>query len=176
MEFALHAGSYRYSIGLVGLMANAAQVQHVKRERFVWLAGAACQIFRLPFDARLLSGHYPPPHDRAAILSAFGALGLRAALDPLGSEALPALAGPAFLAVAPAEGGEDAAELDFVLFLRCIDGRIVFLEAGAHNSSEQPLTDLAARYRGEVLQFAPVEEVVSDPDAAGERAAYARYT
>jgi subfamily B ATP-binding cassette protein HlyB/CyaB len=147
--------------------------EHIGGERFVWLAGAACQIFRIHFDAQLLARDYPPPHDRAAIMAAFQALGLRVALDPLAAEGLPRLTGPAFLAVAPAAtDGEGPAELDFVLFLRCEAGRIAILEPGAQAPTELPLDDFAARYRGEVLRFAPREEPVADPDAIQEQPAF----
>jgi subfamily B ATP-binding cassette protein HlyB/CyaB len=147
--------------------------EHIGGERFVWLAGAACQIFRIPFDAQLLARDYPPPHDRAAIMAAFQALGLRVALDPLAAEGLPRLTGPAFLAVAPAAtDGEGPAELDFVLFLRCEAGRISILEPGAQAPTELPLDDFATRYRGEVLRFTPREEPVADPDAIQEQPAF----
>ena len=144
-------------------MDKAVEPDGVGEETFVWLAGAACQIFRVPFDPQLLAQEFPPPHNRAAVLEAFEALGFRAALSSVPAPALARLAGPAFLTVAPAEGEPG---IGFVLFLRCEGGRIGFLAPGAQTPEDIPFDDFAARYRGEVLQFAPREQAARDPDAA----------
>ncbi|MDP2136002.1 MAG: peptidase domain-containing ABC transporter [Sulfuritalea sp.] len=140
-------------------------------DRLVWLAGAACQLFRIPYDPRLLLQQYPPPHSRASLLEALEALGFRAALKPMSVQALPGLSAPAFLAVA---GGSDATTsgLAFVLLLRCDAERITYLEQGAQEASETLFVDFAARYRGEVLQLARSEAPFSDPDAGVKPAAF----
>jgi subfamily B ATP-binding cassette protein HlyB/CyaB len=147
------------------------QQEYISGERFVWLAGAACQIFRLPFDAQLLAREFPPPHERAAVVEAFAALGLRVALNALPLEGLARLTGPAFLVVAGGDDESGAGQLDFVLFLRCDGERISILEPGAQSPVELPLAGFAARYRGEVLQFAPKEEPVADLDGGEAKAA-----
>jgi subfamily B ATP-binding cassette protein HlyB/CyaB len=148
------------------------QQEYISGERFVWLAGAACQIFRLPFDAQLLAREFPPPHERAAVVEAFAALGLRVALNALPLEGLARLTGPAFLVVAGGDDESGAGQLDFVLFLRCDGERISILEPGAQSPVELPLAGFAARYRGEVLQFAPKEEPVADLDGGEAKAAF----
>jgi subfamily B ATP-binding cassette protein HlyB/CyaB len=139
-------------------------------ENFVWLAGAACQLFRVPFDARLLAQQFPPPHTTTTLIEAFQALGFKAALSALPAPALAQLSGPAFLAVT-AEDAPDT-NLTFVLFLRCDNDRIAWLEPGTQEPRELPLAEFAIRYRGEVLQFAPKEEPVADPDGGDKTPAF----
>ena len=96
---------------------------------FVWLADAACQLFRIPFAPHLPAQQFPPPQTRSTIVEAFQALGFKVALTALPSGALAKLIGPAFLAVTA--GDAENPELGFVLFLRCDSERIAFLEPGA---------------------------------------------
>ena len=151
-------------------------------ESFVWLAGAACQLFRVPFDARLLAQQFPPPQTTTTVIESFQALGFKVALTALPAPALAQLAGPAFLAVTAENAAQHAAEvapddapdanLAFVLFLRCDNERIAWLEPGTQEPRELPLAEFAARYRGEVLQFAPKEEPVADPDGGDKKPAF----
>ncbi|OHC66905.1 MAG: ABC transporter [Rhodocyclales bacterium RIFCSPLOWO2_02_FULL_63_24] len=136
-------------------------------EGFVWLAGAACQLFRVPFDAGLLAQQFPPPRTQATLIEAFQALGFRVAVTALPAQALAQLSGPAFLAVAANDAADD--RLAFVLFLRCDNDRIAYLEPGAQEPCERPLAEFAARYQGEVVQFAPQEQPVVDPDLGGKQ-------
>ncbi|MCM2309025.1 MAG: ABC transporter transmembrane domain-containing protein, partial [Sulfuritalea sp.] len=145
---------------------------------FVWLAGAACQLFRIPFDARLLAQQFPPPQTTTTLIEAFRALGFKVALTALPAPALAQLAGPAFLAVKVENAAEDVPEngpnsdLAFVLFLRCDNDRIAWLEPGSQEPRKLPLAEFAARYRGEVLQFAPKEESVADLDGGDKTPAF----
>ncbi|MDK9712929.1 MAG: peptidase domain-containing ABC transporter [Sulfuritalea sp.] len=146
----------------------------VGREEFIWLAGAACQLFGVPFDPRLLARQFPPPHTQAAVIEAFQALGFRVAATEPSPQALQQLDGPAFLAVMTplAEGEALDARLGFVLFLRCDGDCITYLEPGAKAPCEVPLPEFAARYRGEAIQFAPREEPVIDPDIGDSKPAF----
>jgi subfamily B ATP-binding cassette protein HlyB/CyaB len=146
----------------------------VGREEFIWLAGAACQLFGVPFDPRLLARQFPPPHTQAAVIEAFQALGFRVAATEPSPQALQQLDGPAFLAVMTplAEGEAPDARLGFVLFLRCDGDCITYLEPGAKAPCEVPLPEFAARYRGEAIQFAPREEPVIDPDIGDSKPAF----
>ncbi|MCK9387634.1 MAG: peptidase domain-containing ABC transporter [Sulfuritalea sp.] len=139
---------------------------------FAWLAGVACQLFRMPFDARLLVQQFPPPQTAATLIEAFQALGFKVALTALPAPALAQLSGPAFLAVAADEAADEVSEsaLRYVLFLRCDNDRIAYLEPGAQEPRDVSLADFAARYQGEVLQFAPQEQPVVDPDVGEQKA------
>ena len=143
-------------------------------ESFVWLAGAACQLFRIPFDPRLLAQQFPPPQTTTTVIEAFRALGFKVALTALPAPALAQLCGPAFLAVKVESAAEDEQDTDlaFVLFLRSDGERITWLEPGTHEPRELPLAEFAARYRGQVLQFAPKEAVVVDPDGGDKKPAF----
>lgn len=136
-------------------------------EGFVWLAGAACQLFRVPFDPRLLAQQFPPPQTRTTVMEAFQALGFKVALTALPAKNLAQLSGPAFLAVMTDDAADPA--LGFVLFLRCDGERVAYLEPGGQDPREVPLAGFSARYLGEVLQFAPKEQPVVDPDVASKK-------
>jgi subfamily B ATP-binding cassette protein HlyB/CyaB len=142
--------------------APAADTETFDSDNLVWLAGAACQLFRIPYDPRLLLQRFPPPHSRASLLEALQALGFRAALTPLPLDALPGLTGPAFLPLAGRD--ETAPQPSFALLLRCDKERIAYLEQGAQEPRELPLPDFAARYRGEVLQLARQEAPAAEQD------------
>lgn len=43
----------------------------------VWLLGAACQLYRIPFDAKLLLEQHPPPHTIESLREALTAPGFR---------------------------------------------------------------------------------------------------
>ncbi len=137
---------------------------------FVWLAGAACQLFRVPFDSRLLVQQFPPPQTRTTVVEALQGLGFTVALTELPPHTLARLAGPAFLTIA-ADDASDS-DLGFVLFLRCDGERIAYLEPGAKDAREIPLADFAVRYKGEVLQFALKEQPVADPDGIDKKSAF----
>jgi hypothetical protein len=54
-------------------------------EALVWVLSALSQVFRIPFDERLLTGELAPPYDFESVARSAGSLGLRA-----GWKALPA--------------------------------------------------------------------------------------
>jgi subfamily B ATP-binding cassette protein HlyB/CyaB len=145
--------------------APASGAERIGSDRLVWLAGAACQLFRLPYDPHLLLQQFPPPHVRTSLLQALQILGFRAAFKPLTLQALAGLSAPAFLAVSD---DDSSSELAFVLLLRCNGERITYLEQGAQETSETLLVDFAARYRGEVVQLARQEAPAAEEDGTGK--------
>ena len=47
------------------------------RDQLLWMLGSACQLFRVPFDARLVLQHFPPPYTLGSLWEAAQALGFR---------------------------------------------------------------------------------------------------
>ncbi len=47
------------------------------RDQLLWMLGSACQLFRVPFDARLILQHFPPPYTLSSLWEAAQALGFR---------------------------------------------------------------------------------------------------
>lgn len=47
---------------------------HYSRQDMLWLIGSLSRVFRLPFDAQLVSQQFPPPYSRTALLNALQAL------------------------------------------------------------------------------------------------------
>ena len=56
----------------------------VRREEVLWLLGSLCGLFRIPFDAALITQHYPPPYTLATFHEAARALGLKTGTRPVG--------------------------------------------------------------------------------------------
>lgn len=61
----------------------------------LWLLGSLCNLHRVPFDARLVSQEFPPPHDLGTLIDVTRRLGFRAALSPQGRLDWPAVPLPA---------------------------------------------------------------------------------
>lgn len=49
----------------------------IRSDDVLWLLGSLCRIARVPFDAALLSQHFPPPHSLLTLREAAHALGFR---------------------------------------------------------------------------------------------------
>jgi subfamily B ATP-binding cassette protein HlyB/CyaB len=68
----------------------------VEGNALLWLLGSLCGLYRIPFDAALIAGQYPPPYNRAIFHEAARALGLKTGIGPLPSDwtrqPLPAIA------------------------------------------------------------------------------------
>jgi ATP-binding cassette, subfamily B, bacterial HlyB/CyaB len=47
------------------------------RDQLLWMLGSACQLFRVPFDPRLILQHFPPPYTLSSLWEAAQALGFR---------------------------------------------------------------------------------------------------
>jgi subfamily B ATP-binding cassette protein HlyB/CyaB len=107
-----------------------------------WLLSSLCQLHRIPFDAGLLRGQCPPPHNLAQLLKVLDGMGLKAQparLDakPLATTALPFIA---FEKTRP-HPDEDGlaghpALVTLVLIVQHDKERVLFFPAG----SDQPAT------------------------------------
>jgi len=49
----------------------------IETDHLLWSLGSLCQLFRVPFDARLILQRFPPPYSVASVCEAAQALGFR---------------------------------------------------------------------------------------------------
>ncbi|NKF23346.1 peptidase domain-containing ABC transporter [Solimonas marina] len=57
--------------------------RRIAERDFVWAVASLCNLFRIPFDAALLTGQHPPPYDQAMLLAALHDLGFKTATLPV---------------------------------------------------------------------------------------------
>jgi len=129
---------------------------HIERDQLLWILGSMCQLFRVPFDARLILQHYPPPYALGSLCDAAQALGfhLREQSQSRGglrTHDLPAVALSRDPAQAPA------------LVLKTDGERVLLFRAG----SEAGQTIGAEEFQ---RQFEPVLLVLERPQKQGRRA------
>ena len=126
------------------------------RDQLLWLLGSMCQLFRVPFDARLILQHYPPPYALGSLCDAAQALGFHLreqSQSPGGLRAhnLPAIALSRDPSQAPA------------LVLKTDGERVLLFRAG----SEAGQTIGAEEFQ---RQFEPVLLALERPQKQGRRA------
>ncbi len=73
----------------------------LRLESFVWALGALCNLNRIPFDAKLLLQHFPPPYDLGHLQQAMHTYGFKAALQTHSINAIHPASLPAFAILEP---------------------------------------------------------------------------
>jgi len=123
----------------------------VEKDHLLWSLGSLCQLFRVPFDARLILQRFPPPYTLATLCEAAQLLGFNVREDkmPTGKKfpahGLPALALPRAGSGAPA------------LILKTDGERVLLFNAGSEAPQTVTLSDLR-------LQFLPVLFCLQRPE------------
>ena len=148
------------------------------REALVWVLSALSQVFRIPFDEKLVTGQLSPPYDLESVARAAESLGLRAGWKALPASKLKKLTAPFVVALAPivseprqvhVDTSQDPevpnARLAFVLHIE--EDRVAFFEQGQPAHTILPLVEFESRYAGMVLQATPKNKPLIDPDAQG---------
>ena len=146
-------------------------------EALVWVLSALSQVFRIPFDAKLIISQLSPPYNLDTVARAAELMRLRASWKPLPAARLKKLRAPFVVTLDPlvsepqldsgAFTGPEVpnARLAFVMHIE--EGRVAFFEQGQPAHTILPLAEFEARYAGMVLQATPKEKPVADPDAQG---------
>ncbi|MBI3526809.1 MAG: hypothetical protein HY067_02455 [Betaproteobacteria bacterium] len=151
-------------------------------ETLVWVLSVLSQYFRLPFDEKLVTGQLSPPYDFESVARAAGSLGLRAGWKAPPVSRLKKLSAPFVVLLAPVisephqQGlGVDRQSLPsldpeapvprLAFVLRLEEDRVAFFEQGTAGHTILPLAEFELRYAGRVLQAAPKNEPLADPDA-----------
>ena len=128
----------------------------IERDQLLWILGSMCQLFRVPFDARLVLQHYPPPYALGSLYEAAQALGfhLREHSPPrkgLHAHNLPAIALSRDRAQAPA------------LVVKTDGQRVLLFRAGAETGQTIGTEEFQR-------QFEPIVLVLERPQKHGRRA------
>ncbi len=135
----------------------------------VWLLGAACQLHRIPFDAKLVLGQFPPPHTVESLREALASLGFRTGIEATSPESLSLLSGPCFVAL---KQPPQTDAVGFALLLRSDGERVLFIEPGQAEPNDVTLAEFQQRYTGSVLRFTPETKPAQDPDASPQAAEF----
>ncbi|MEO8166494.1 MAG: ABC transporter transmembrane domain-containing protein, partial [Betaproteobacteria bacterium] len=144
------------------------------REALVWVLAALSQVFRIPFDPKLVLGQLSPPYDLDTVARAAESLGLRAAWKALPAAKLRKLTAPFVVTLQPSERESAEASADsqpptvrLAFVMRIEEGRAGVFEQGTSAHTILPLVEFEARYAGMVLQATPTTKPLIDPDAQG---------
>ena len=161
-----------------------AQGDALDSDALVWVLAALAQYFRIPFDARLVLGRFPPPHGFETIVSAAASLGLRAGWRSRPATSLSKIAAPFIAVLAPkvsephpgfdatrdvASLASEAPDQRLAFILRIEEGRVALFEQGQAGHTILPFAEFAARYAGQVLLVTPERKAPQDPDVASVR-------
>jgi subfamily B ATP-binding cassette protein HlyB/CyaB len=128
----------------------------LQRDQFLWMLGSMCQLFRVPFDARLILQHYPPPYTVGSLCDAAQALGFRLREQALSRGGIRAYDLPAMALSRKADQGP-------ALILKTDSERVLLFRAG----SEAGETIGAEEFQS---QFEPVLFALGRPEKQGRRA------
>ena len=117
-----------------------------------WALGSACNLQRMPIDASLLAGAYPPPHTVGTLVEALRALGCETELLPRNVRELAALPMPCLVmtGATPETAESDARP---ALLVRADDERILYFAAGANTPTVASHIEFSASYLGITLRF-----------------------
>ncbi len=130
------------------------------RDDFFWALAAVCRIHGVAFDPALLAQQSPPPHSIASLREALESLGLKAGVANPAPQVLASLALPCLALV------RDGERHALVVLLQASPEELTILRPG----SAEPVVLALESYAGTVVQFAPAEAAVPDPDGVGTRA------
>jgi subfamily B ATP-binding cassette protein HlyB/CyaB len=128
----------------------------LQRDHLLWMLGSMCQLFRVPFDARLILQHYPPPYTVGSLCDAAQALGFRLREQALSRGGLRAYNLPAMALSRKAGQGP-------ALILKTDGERVLLFRAG----SEAGETVGAEEFQS---QFEPMLFALERPEKQGRRA------
>ncbi|MGH8688890.1 MAG: peptidase domain-containing ABC transporter [Burkholderiales bacterium] len=134
---------------------------------FAWTVGSLCQISRIPFDASLLLGQFPPPYSEEKLLAALGALGFQAGSAK--AVALGAGQAPYPCIAFRREGEGDAVRRVPALVAGCKDGQLALFESGRREALQLPLARFYEAYEPSVLLLRRDAKPADDPDAAAAK-------
>ncbi|WP_434516154.1 peptidase domain-containing ABC transporter [Dechloromonas sp. ARDL1] len=130
----------------------------------LWLLGSLCNLYRIPFDPKLIEQEFPPPHSLATFHEAARALGFKTGqgTHPAEWQALP-LPAIAFLRAIPETESQTGGKALPVLILKTDGHKLLYFRAG----SQTPATITADEAK---LQFDPELILVAREAQAKEEA------
>lgn len=126
----------------------------------IWLLGSLCRMFKLPFDAALVTQQFPPPHNALIFTEAAQALGLHCGWCESGAQALHELPCP-LIALRREPANSDGAQTaqstqstqttQLVLVVKVDAERVLFFPAGSATAENMAVQDFASHFEDKVL-------------------------
>ena len=110
----------------------------IESDHLLWTLGSLCQLFRVPFDTRLILQQFPPPYSMATLCRAAASIGFRLREQQIVRGGIKAYSLPAV--ALRRQGGRGPA-----LVLRSDGDRVLLFQAG----SEAPQTVSATQFESE---------------------------
>ena len=145
---------------------NAPSTEDIRREELLWLLGSLSGVFRIPFDAALVTQQFPPPYTVASFHEAARVLGFKTgtcATTGLDWHRLP-LPAVAFLRRAPAAqpdelapaqqappDAEQSPPLHAVLILKTDGHKLLYFRAGSQTPETITTEEARVRFEPEIL-------------------------
>lgn len=171
----------------------------VGRQALVWALGSLCQINRVPFDAGLLSQHFPPPATLGTFLHALQAYGFKAEARPVTKDSFASLVFPC-VAVLRVSGEAYEEIVDAVIpdavdpsadtlpesssqpvspvphglaiLIKADAERLMFFEPGNDTPQVLPVGEFDIRFEPLVVALAKQPEALTDPDLAKDKPSF----
>jgi len=149
-------------------------------EQFVWSIGSLCQLHRIPFDAKLLIGHFAGPYSMLSLVGAAREVGLKCDLRNESARGCDRWAVPCIALLSQAtQAATSDASADAIGSTACIalvlkvdSERILMFSPGQSAPTVVSRAEFAEQFAGTVFFAAPAGKSVKDDDTGVARAKF----
>ena len=118
----------------------------------LWLLGSLCNLYRIPFDPKLIEQAFPPPHSLTTFHEAARALGFKTGHsnhpDDWQTLPLPAIA---FLRAVPESHAEEAIPTIPVLILKTDGQKLLYFRAGSQTPETLTVAEAATHFEPQLI-------------------------
>ena len=154
---------------------TAVLAQAIEPAPLLWVLGSLCQLYRIPFDAKLILQRYAPPYTLATLGEAAEALGLQVGewrrVTEFAQVSLPSVA--LVKAPLPGQAANDAddtlAPAMPALILKSDGTRFLYFRAGSESGETAPATDFSLVFEGMVLPVGRAPQAANEPGAEEDK-------
>src|SRR5262245_3778320 len=141
----------------------------------LWVLGSLCQLYRIPFDAKLILQRYAPPYSLATLGEAAEALGLQVGewrrVSEFAEVSLPSVA--LVKAPLPGQAANDADDAPGpalpALILKSDGTRFLYFKAGSESGETASVADFPALFDAMVLPVGRAPQAANEPGAAEDK-------
>jgi subfamily B ATP-binding cassette protein HlyB/CyaB len=153
-------------------MALKFQNTEVRTAEFFWVLQGVCTLHRKPYSQELAQQQLAPPHTPDAFSKGAQAFGFEASLHKVKSNRLHRESFPLIAWLTPQAKEEmlqeDTHGVTPALVLRADESDVLVVEAGDESPKQITLTELNARYSGQITRVTPKAESGADADSEAE--------
>jgi subfamily B ATP-binding cassette protein HlyB/CyaB len=140
----------------------------------LWVLGSLCQIYRIPFDAKLVLQRYAPPYTLATLCEAGESLGLAVGewreVRSFAEVALPCVALVKAPAARRAANDEDTpAPLVPALILKSDGTRFLYFRAGSESAETAPAADFPLLFQPAMLSVGRAPQAANEAGAEEDK-------